>query len=545
MEPKFREWKDVMLGLLESAKLWLKIFSKQFRKLIKKHVLSRMIPYKKYIIVSSVAVLFASVVAFSVMSNYFPYDIKSLLVIASEQNIYENIPQIPFIENGIGQLAINRVEDIDYFVKEKDTLHGISYVFNVRAAELRVYNNLGPSDTLVPGQMIKIPSMVNIRRFMNSARRQAVGHLVSTEGASAAVSDALPKELNISVQTQSRGKGITAFFSIDTKILGKNFNYQWDLGDGQKIMQKVCVYTYSVPGLYKVMLTVRDSEGTRVESNQLYVYVPHYGYEYKSDRLFLTVNNVGDIFPLDGEITEAKDMTGKIKRPVRFIEKSDGVYYYQTEASGYFQLKYKEKYRTILVSLFVSPLDSIHSDRVDIDWYQTQYGTGLSNCGPTTVSIGIAWARGRYIPVPEVRDFIGWYGNGSTSLKDLQLAMAENGVKSSYTNIFSAEDLFAIIDRQNIAVVGYHCGKISHTAGDPQTDLFGAYYSDSTGHYAILKGYTRDKKYIIMYDPLPSDWGVNGVRYGDGLSMIGRNRYYPVSEFMYANNSSVALEITR
>jgi len=70
------------------------------------------------------------------------------------------------------------------------------------------------------------------------------------------------------------------------------------------------------------------------------------------------------------------------------------------------------------------------------------------------------------------------------------------------------------------------------TRSDPGTDLFGKYYNDSVGHYAVVKGYSLNGEYFVIHDPIPSDWGVNSFRYGDEISMIGRNRYYSSAEML-------------
>jgi hypothetical protein len=68
--------------------------------------------------------------------------------------------------------------------------------------------------------------------------------------------------------------------------------------------------------------------------------------------------------------------------------------------------------------------------------------------------------------------------------------------------------------------------------GDPAQDLFGKYYNDSVGHYIVIKGYSLNGEYFVIYDPIPSDWSQNSFRYGDDLSMIGRNRYYSSAELL-------------
>jgi hypothetical protein len=62
--------------------------------------------------------------------------------------------------------------------------------------------------------------------------------------------------------------------------------------------------------------------------------------------------------------------------------------------------------------------------------------------------------------------------------------------------------------------------------------MFGKYYNDEVGHYIIIKGYSLNGEYFVSYDPIPNDWTVNSFRYGDELSMVGRNRYYNSREIL-------------
>ena len=61
----------------------------------------------------------------------------------------------------------------------------------------------------------------------------------------------------------------------------------------------------------------------------------------------------------------------------------------------------------------------------------------------------------------------------------------------------------------------------------------------------IIKGYTVDGKYLVVYDPVPSDWVSNSKRHADGVSMMGRNRYYPVDEIFGALRRHDVIEIRR
>ncbi len=61
--------------------------------------------------------------------------------------------------------------------------------------------------------------------------------------------------------------------------------------------------------------------------------------------------------------------------------------------------------------------------------------------------------------------------------------------------------------------------------------------------YVVVKGYSKDGRYLIVYDPVPSDWSSNSMRYADGISMIGRNRYYDAGEVVRALRGGEVLEI--
>ncbi|RPJ07702.1 MAG: hypothetical protein EHM28_06240 [Spirochaetaceae bacterium] len=508
---------------------------------VRNKYLPLLLPYKRYFIFGGAGLSLMLFVILAMAGSHFPYDVKTLL--QGER------PQVMGtaggIELGFGQLATIRNQDIEYILGANDSIQEIAYLYGLRPAELLLYNGLGSFRSTVAGQKIVIPTLYNITRFLNTIDRSM---LVKLDDEMVTVADtrvAIPQNIRISVNKQYHDHALTAIFSVDTPLLGKDISYNWDLGDGSRLSKKLCIHTYNVPGIYIVRLSIRDKSGNLSASNKLYINVDHQGIENYQDRLYLTVNNVGELLGLDGPLVQAKDFLGRVSQPVHFVERVGERYYYQADASGYFLLKFRKNEKIVTVSLFVSPRDTIHSDRSDVDWYFTQYGTGLSNCGPTTVSIGIGWATGKIVQVEDIRNQIGWVGNGSTSMGDLQKALELNEVKSFFTNVASVDDFCRIIDRQNIAIIAYHCGKISQSEGEMQNDSFGGYYTDSVGHYAVIKGYTRDKEYFVVYDPLPSDWGINGLRYGDGQSMIGRNRYYPVEEIMNAMSAPTALEISR
>jgi len=194
--------------------------------------------------------------------------------------------------------------------------------------------------------------------------------------------------------------------------------------------------------------------------------------------------------------------------------------------------------------LFVSPVPARQVGREDVDWYKTQYGTGYANCGPAVVSMAVLWAKGQDIPVQAIREEIGYpYDDGAVSFDNLTDALGRHRVKFSSPQLAGPDDLRKIVDRGHIAVVLIQSGDIEKVRGDPVTDLVGRYYDDDEGHYVLVKGYTLDNGFFVVYDPYPVDWESNSLRYGDDVSMIGKNRYIPARELFDALKTPVVIEV--
>jgi len=194
--------------------------------------------------------------------------------------------------------------------------------------------------------------------------------------------------------------------------------------------------------------------------------------------------------------------------------------------------------------LFVSPMPARQVGREDVDWYKTQYGTGYANCGPAVVSMAIFWSRGLDIPVQAIRDEIGYpYDDGAVSFDNLASALGRHRVKFTNPQLAGPDDLRNIVDRGHLAVVLIQSGDIDKVQGNPATDLVGRYYDDDEGHYLLVKGYTLDNGYFVVYDPYPVDWESNSLRYGDDVSMIGKNRFLPADQLFDALKTQVVIEV--
>jgi hypothetical protein len=101
-----------------------------------------------------------------------------------------------------------------------------------------------------------------------------------------------------------------------------------------------------------------------------------------------------------------------------------------------------------------------------------------------------------------------------------------------------------VIDSGNIAIILFHTDGVRMSRQNPATDLFGKYYDDSVGHYAVIKGYSLNGEYFVIHDPIPSDWGMNNFRYADEISMMGRNRYFSAAEVLRSLRRNEMIVVT-
>jgi len=218
---------------------------------------------------------------------------------------------------------------------------------------------------------------------------------------------------------------------------------------------------------------------------------------------------------------------------------------FRAEVSGHTILNVGAGKAMRAVYVFVPPLPSRQVSRDDLDWYRTQFGTGIANCGPALVSMAILWARGKDVPVQQIRTEIGYpYDDGATSFDDLKESLRRHGVAFKSPTLSEPQDLQDLLDRGHIAFVLIQSGGIEKVDGNPSTNLVGRYYSDDLGHYVLVKGYSLDKSYFVVYDPYPVDWDSNSLRYADEVTMIGKNRYYPAGELFEALRTKMILEVT-
>lgn len=156
------------------------------------------------------------------------------------------------------------------------------------------------------------------------------------------------------------------------------------------------------------------------------------------------------------------------------------------------------------------------------------------------------WASGTDLSVRTIRSQIGMPSDdGAIGFGHMIKAFERYKVQVKSKVVSSANDIQKIIDSGKIALVLIHSGKIRQTKGNIQRNLFDRYYDDAVGHYIIIKGRTLNKEYFIVYDPIPGEWYRNSIRYSDGVSMIGKNRYYSAKQVYEALKTRALLVISQ
>jgi murein DD-endopeptidase MepM/ murein hydrolase activator NlpD len=438
----------------------------------------------------------------------------------------------------------NREEDIEYRVRPGETLSEIAYTYDLPFDLLAWYNNINNANRIRVGATIIIPSVENAKaaeiRMANAPRAAAPAQpRTSTQ--------------DITIGFESRNTG-TSNVSVRLFVIepgAENLkSFEWDLGDGKRSFQSEPVYEYSAPKTYVVRLTARDNGGTIFKSKPLYIDIPHPGSvaEQSSTRC-VTLSSPEELFVVNGEITKVARYASVDQAPLDFSESDNFLTKVRFTRSGYYGLTVMEPDRgEHYYSIFVSPLPSMHADAdlSQFNWYRTQYNTGTtSNCGPASAAMAISWGTGRYFPVSTVRQAVGWQGDGGTSFEQLLGVIKKEGVNASIEPLRSVQNVRDVIDSGSVAIVLFHTDGIKISRQDPASSLFDRYYTDSVGHYIVIKGYSLNGEYFVINDPIPSDWGANRFRYQDEISMAGRNRYYSSTELMAALRRASMIVIPR
>jgi hypothetical protein len=438
-------------------------------------------------------------------------------------------------EFGAGSQIQDRSRDIEYPVRPGETLSEIAYSFGISYDFLAWYNKISNANRIRIGTVIIIPSLDNISKsepeFAQYRAKQPP-----------AQAPARIRDIRIAYESRPNGdingSGITAHFFL-VNPPEEIRSYEWDLGDGKRSFRDNPSYEYSTPKTHVVRLTALGVSGVIYKSNPLYIDIPHpTSSEEHSTVKFITLSSPDEYFVVNGSISAVTRYANSSETPLDLSESDQFLTKVRFRKPGYYGLTVQSAGgREQYYSIFVSPVATVHADvsLENFNWYRTQFNTGTpSNCGPASASMAIGWSTSRYFPVSSVREAVGWQGDGGTSFEDLLRVIKSQGVPASIAPLRSVQNIRDIIDSGGIAIILLHTGGLKSTRSDPSTDLFGKYYNDSVGHYVVVKGYSLNGEYFVIHDPIPSDWGANSFRYGDDISMIGRNRYYSAAEVLGA-----------
>jgi len=440
------------------------------------------------------------------------------------------------LETGAGSQAQDRTRDFEYPVRPGETLSEIAYAYGISYNFLAWYNNISNANRIRVGTIIVIPSLENIEakesQYQQRNRQQQRQQPAATAARAA-------RNIEITFESHKNGtsrSGITAHFSIVNPPSNLK-SYEWDMGDGRRSFRQDPSYEYSEPKTYVVRLTAQDDAGVIYRSNPLYIDIPHPASTSEhSTTIFVTLSSPDEYFIVrNGTITKVARFSN-IDDALDLSESDQYMTKVRFKRSGYYGVTVREETgREQYYSIFVSPIPTMHVDYAtnNFNWYRTQFNTVTpSNCGPASASMAIGWGAGRYFPVASVRHAIGWQGDGGTSFDDLIRVIRSEGVAASIQPLRTVQNIREVIDAGGIAIILFFTDGVRTTVGDPASNLFGKYYNDSVGHYVVIKGYSLNGEYFVIHDPIPSDWGANSFRYGDELSMMGRNRYFMASEVL-------------
>jgi murein DD-endopeptidase MepM/ murein hydrolase activator NlpD len=434
-------------------------------------------------------------------------------------------------ETGAGSPTQDRSIDIEYTVRPGETLSEIAYAYGISYDFLAWYNKITNANRIRVGTVITIPSLENIEINEPEYKRQKTGQKQTVTAARTV------RNIEISYESRSygSGSGITVHFSV-VNPPSKIKSYEWDLGDGRRSFRDSPIYEYTTPRTYVVQLTAQDESGVIYKSNHLYIDIPYPASAAEhSTTVFITLSSPDDYFVVNGTIKKISRYAN-VEDAVDLSESDNILTKVRFKKSGYYGVTVQDRGgREQYYSIFVSPIPTMHVDAAsnNFNWYRTQFNSGTaSNCGPASASMAISWGTGGYFPVSAVRQAVGWQGDGGTSFDELLRVIRNNGVNASIQPLKTAQDIKDVIDSGAIAIVLFYTDGVKKSRGDPAVDLLGRYYSDSVGHYIVIKGYSLNGDYFVVHDPIPSDWSANSFRYADEISMMGRNRYFPAAEVL-------------
>ncbi len=400
-------------------------------------------------------------------------------------------------------------------VREGETLFDVADRLGIPYYDLILENRLSGEAGVMPGLSLAVP--------------------VFTEPSG---SEKIHPRPEITVDSREGLAPLTATLTADTASLDPSVRFFWDLGNNRFAFSPRARARYIRPGVYHPRLVTVDASGRYVLSAPAVITVTALPASYQG-LPYLTVERIGDLINVTGRLKNATGQAIDFDENGTIIQEPPLAAYFSPNTliarrGGFSKVRLEAGDGVFEFLLFVSPLPARLSVEPEFDWYKTQFDTGMyGNCGPAAIASAIRWATGTDLTVEKIREEIGMpYANGAVDYDNLMENMALHRTRSEKQPLRGMADIFRVIDSGGLVVVSFNCGSIRPTTRDETTDFFDRYYPDATGHYLLIKGYTLDRKYFIVYDAIPGEWKDNSTRYPDGVSMIGRNRFFRAGEVM-------------
>jgi LysM repeat protein len=415
----------------------------------------------------------------------------------------------------------------NYTVIAGDTMYDVARKLGIPFYDIVIENHLSGELPLMAGSVLKIPNYANVQ---STADRPQV------------------------VIKAERDRGSAPFLArltSDFAFTASGCRFVWDLGNNRFSFQARPEALYLRPGRFPVRFITVDGAGRYASSNMIALEVNDLPADYEG-LPYLTADRVGDFIDVTGRLKDAFGGTidfdsGATVTQSPVLLEYCGVNRLIARDIGYSRVKLEKNGHVFEFYLFVSPLPARLSAEPEYDWYKTQFNTGMyGNCGPAAIDSGIKWATGRDFPVEAIRAEIGMpYHNGAVDHRNLLANLKLHAAPSAILPFNRASDILDVIDQGGIVIISFNCGAIHHTLKDKATDFFDRYYPDATGHYLLIRGYSLDRRYFIVYDAIPGEWKNNEPRYLDGVSMIGRNRFFLTDEVMNGIGTHTMLAVYR
>ena len=415
-----------------------------------------------------------------------------------------------------------------YRVTGAESVYDIADKLKIPFYDLVIENRLTGESPLVDGTVLRVPRYIPAASW-NARPDGARGVAFEELGGTA---------LAIHADTVSGTAPLTVQFSARSDLAQLGVRFVWDFGNNRFSFDTSPRALYVHPGVYDAKLVTVDGAGRYALSESMHISVGDVRADY--DGLpYITLDRIGDFVSTQGRVTDADGLAVNFDAETVMTQDPPLLKYLRPNAfiataGGFSKVDLKKGPYEWTFYLFVSPFPSRLSTEPEYDWYKTQFDTGMyGNCGPSANASAIKWAVGEDLTVPEVRGEIGMpYANGAVDYDNLTRNLHAHSVPAKILPIGTAKDITDVIDAGGIVIVGFNCGSVAPSKGDKRTNFVGRYYPDATGHYLLIKGYTLDDTMFVVYDAIPGDWKKNELRYADGVSMIGRNRFFKIDEVM-------------